>query len=118
MNFPYLDALEMERKIYHFSQAQGPALMMYTWLPLDGLAKAFAADSPEFRFYNPGRYIMPLYTFTFRSLDEKRLECLYMYRTNLISRRNIEALHAGCFRVLRHALAHPETTVEELFDHA
>ncbi|MBR5428385.1 MAG: hypothetical protein IK118_08545 [Clostridia bacterium] len=116
MNFPYIDALEMERKIYHFSQAQGPALMMYTWLPLDALAKEFGADNPEFRFYNPGRYIMPLYTFTFRSLDGKRLECLYMYRTNLICRADIEALHEGCFRILRYALAHPETTVEELFD--
>lgn len=116
MNFPYIDALEMERKIYHFSQAQGPALMMYTWLPLDALAKEFAGDQPEFRFYNPGRYIMPLYTFTFRSLDGKRLECMYMYRTNLISRKDIEALHDGCFRVLRHALAHPEATVDELFE--
>ncbi|MBQ6165311.1 MAG: hypothetical protein IJK23_12625 [Clostridia bacterium] len=116
MNFPYIDALEMERKIYHFSQAQGPALMMYTWLPLDALAKEFGADDPEFRFYNPGRYIMPLYTFTFRSLDGKRLECLYMYRTNLICRADIEALHEGCFRILRYALAHPETTIDELFN--
>ena len=118
MNFPYIDALNMERKIYHFSQAQGPALMMYTWLPIDTLAKEFGADSPEFRFYNPGRYIMPLYTFTFRSLDGTQLECLYMYRTNLISRENIEALHDGCFRVLRAALADPQTTVEKLFDAA
>ena len=116
MNFPYLDALNMERKIYHFSKTQGPALMMYTWLPLDALSKEFADKSPEFRFYNPGRYIMPLYTFTFRSLDGKRLECIYMYRTNLISRADIEALHNGCLDILRYAVDHPETTVEELFD--
>ena len=116
MNFPYIDALEMEREIYHFSKTQGPALMMYTWLPLDALAKAFGEDDPEFRFYNPGRYIMPLYTFSYLSLDGKRLECRYMYRTNLICRADIEALHEGCFRILRYALAHPETTIDELFE--
>ncbi|MBQ6020148.1 MAG: hypothetical protein IJL26_08220 [Clostridia bacterium] len=116
MNFPYIDALEMERKIYHFSQAQGPALMMYTWLPLDALSAEFANDAPDFRFYNPGRYILPLYTFSYLTLDGKRLECRYMYRTNLICRADIEALHEGCFRILRYALAHPDATIEELFD--
>ena len=115
MNFPYIDALEMEREMYHFSKAQGPALMMYTWLPTDELAARFGGGA-EFRLYSPGRYIMPLYTFTYMSFDGKRLECRYMYRTNLICRADIDALHEGCFRILRYAVDHPETRVEELFD--
>ena len=116
MSFPYIDALEMEREIYHFSKIQGPALMMYTWLPMDAIKGRFP-DAPDFRFYNPGRYILPLYTFSYPSTDGKRLECSYMYRTNLISEADIRYLHESSMRVLRYAIAHPDSTVSELFDY-
>ena len=115
MNFPYLDALELERKMYHFNRAQGPALMMYTWLPVDRLGECFDYDI-EYRGYALDRYIMPLYTFTFKVPNRDSIRFYYLYRTNTITASQIEALHAGCLDALRIGIAEPDITLGELYD--
>ncbi len=117
MNFPYLDALELERKMYHFNRAQGPALMMYTWLPVDRLGESFDYEI-EYRGYALDRYIMPLYTFTFKIPNRERIRFYYLYRTNTITASQIEALHAGCLDALRIGIENPDITLDALYDEA
>ncbi len=114
-NYPYLDALELERKMYHFNRAQGPALMMYTWLPVDRFGEAFGEEI-EYRGYALDRYIMPLYTFTFKVPDRESIRFYYLYRTNTISHAQIEALHEGCLQALRIGIADPDITLSALYD--
>ena len=114
-NFPYMDALELERKMYHFNRAQGPALMMYTWLPIDSMGQSFDC-AVEYRGYALDRYIMPLYTFTFKDPNDTKLHFYYLYRTNTITPQQIRALHDGCLRALRIGVGQPDLTVGELFD--
>ena len=114
-DFPYLDALELERKMYHFNRAQGPALMMYTWLPVDQLGESFDYEI-EYRGYALDRYIMPLYTFTFKIPNRDSIRFYYLYRTNTISRAQIEALHEGCLNALRLGIRNPDSTLDALYD--
>ncbi|MBQ7547605.1 MAG: hypothetical protein IJT41_11650 [Clostridia bacterium] len=114
-SFPYLDALELERKMYHFNRAQGPALMMYTWLPVEQLGTYFDEEI-EYRGYALDRYIMPLYTFTFKIPNREQIRFYYLYRTNTISMRQIHALHEGCLQALRLGIANPDMTLREIYD--
>ena len=114
-NFPYLDALELERKMYHFNRAQGPALMMYTWLPVEQLGEYFSEEI-EYRGYALDRYIMPLYTFTFKIPNREQIRFYYLYRTNTISPRQIRALHEGCLQALRLGIENPDRTLREIYD--
>ncbi len=116
-NFPYIDALDLERKMYHFNRAQGPALMMYTWLPVDKLGESFDYEI-EYRGYALDRYIMPLYTFTFKIPNRESIRFYYLYRTNTITPAQIEALHAGCLQALRIGIGNPDVTLAELYDEA
>ena len=115
MNFPYIDALDLERRMYHFNRAQGPALMMYTWLPVDRLGDCFDYGI-EYRGYALDRYIMPLYTFTFKIPHEDSIRFYYLYRTNTITPAQIEALHAGCLQALRIGIENPDITLGALYD--
>jgi hypothetical protein len=117
MDFPYVDALDLERKMYRFNKAQGPALMMYTWLPIDQLGESFDYEI-EYRGYALDRYIMPLYTFTFKIPNRDSIRFYYLYRTNTITPAQIEALHAGCLQALRIGIANPEITLDALYDEA
>lgn len=115
MNFPYIDALDLERKMYHFNRAQGPALMMYTWLPVEQLGDLFDYEI-EYRGYALDRYIMPLYTFTFKIPRKDSIRFYYLYRTNTITSAQIEALHAGALDALRIGIANPDITLSDLYD--
>lgn len=116
MNFPYLASRKIQQDIYGYSAAQGPSFMMYTWLPLARL-NIFGADTKEtFRGYNPGRYVMPLYTFSFVDPTDGGIDFYYMYRTNILKKEHIEALHRNAVRIIKAGIASPELTVEELFN--
>lgn len=116
MNFPYLGSRKIQQDIYGYSAAQGPSFMMYTWLPLGRLG-LFGDDVKEtFRGYNPGRYVMPLYTFSFVDPTDGGIDFYYMYRTNILSKENIEALHKNAVKVINAGVDSPELTVGELLD--
>ena len=115
MDFPYLDALELERKMYHFNRAQGPALMMYTWLPVDRLGESFDC-AVEYRGYALDRYIMPLYTFTYKIPQKNSIRFYYLFRTNTITLPQIQALHKGCLDALRIGIENPQITLADLYD--
>ncbi len=113
-NFPYMHTRVMQQKIFNFKTSQGPSFMMYTWLPLylpldDGIKIEFAG-------YNPGRYIMPLYAFSLPTQSDGGMDFYYMYRPNLISAENIDALHKNCVRVMVEGIENPDITIGELMD--
>ncbi len=116
MNFPYLASRKIQQDIYGYSAAQGPSFMMYTWLPLARLG-IFGDDTKEtFRGYNPGRYVMPLYTFSFVDPTDGGIDFYYMYRTNILTKEQIEKLHKNAVKVINAGVASPELTVKELLD--
>ena len=113
-NFPYLHARLMQQKIFNFKTSQGPSFMMYTWLPLylpvEGDIKV------EFAGYNPGRYIMPLYVFSLPTQSDGGMDFYYMYRPNLISENDIDALHHNCINVILRGIRNQDMTIGELMD--
>ncbi len=114
-NIPYFDVLDLERSLYNFRRIQGHPMMMYTWLPIDRLGDAFAEEI-EFRGYALDRYIMPLYTFTYKIPDRENIRFHYLYRTSIITTAQIKALHEGCLQALRIGIAHPDITIGALYD--
>jgi len=114
-NFPYMDALNVCRKIYHFGQAQGDALMMLTWLPLDKMNEIFGTKV-DLQWYPLDRYIMPLYTFTYINVELNQLQFEYRYRTNLISLQNINDLHESCIKAILMGIDNPDLTLREIYD--
>ena len=116
MNFPYLSSRKIQQEIYGYSAAQGPSFMMYTWLPLARL-NVFGPDVKEtFRGYNPGRYVMPLYAFSFVDPTDGGLDFYYMFRTNILKKEHIEALHKNALKAIDAGINAPETTVETLLE--
>ena len=58
--YPYITARDISRDIYNYNLIQGPACMMFSWIPIPvipDLPYAF-----DFKSYNLGRYFTPLYT--------------------------------------------------------
>lgn len=115
MNFPYLSSRAVQQEIYGYSAAQGPSFMMYTWLPLARLG-LFGDVKETFRGYNPGRYVMPLYTFSFVDPTDGGIDFYYMFRTNILKKEHIEALHNNAIKVIMSGVEAPELTVAELLD--
>ena len=116
MNFPYLASRKIQQDIYGYSAAQGPSFMMYTWLPLARLG-LFGDDVKEtFRGYNPGRYVMPLYTFSFVDPTDGGIDFYYMYRTNILKKQHIEQLHKNAVKIINAGIDSPTLTVKELLD--
>lgn len=112
-DFPYLSSRRIQQDIYGLSSAQGPSFMMYTWLPVGTRTEGLTVPS-EFNGYNLGRYVMPMYAFSFESGEDGGIDIVYMYRTNLISDANVRSLHANAVRYITAGIAAPETTVAEL----
>ena len=112
MNFPYLEARFLQQKIYGYATSQGPSCLMFSWLPI-GLAKSDFKF--EYKAYNLGRYTMPLYIFAVPNADGG-MDLYYMYRTNLITKEQIDLLHENAMRVIRMGTENPEITVGEILD--
>ncbi len=107
-DFPYLSSRRIQQDLYGLSASQGPSFMMFTWLPLDT-----AVTGAEFRGYNLGRYVMPMYAFSYVSADGG-IDIVYMYRPNIISAPDVFSLHENAVRYIKAGIAAPETTVSEL----
>ena len=112
--YPYITARDMSREMYNYSLIQGPACMMFTWIPLPidmDLGFKFRFD-----FHDLGRYFTPLYTICAPNPATGGITLNYMYRVKLSERHQIEKLHENALKVILKGIENPETTVKEMLD--
>lgn len=113
-DFPYMSSRRIQQDLYGLSAAQGPSFMMYTWLPVNN-SEAFGDIPYEFKGYNIGRYIMPMYAFSFVNNKDGGIDIFYMYRTNILSEKNVTDLHENAIKYISAGIANPDMTVDELY---
>ena len=70
----------------------------------------------EFRGYNLGRYVMPLYTFAMIDAKTGCLKFSYLHRTNMISVKHIKDLQEGTIRAIMSGIDNPDITIGEILD--
>lgn len=115
MNYPYMDCRRLVQELYSYSMTASPSCMMFTWLPIspDALGEGVAF---KLEGYNLGRYIMPLYAFAAPNASQGTIDMYYLYRTSVISKEQIAALHKNTVKVLQAGIKNPEQTVGDLLD--
>ena len=113
--YPYITARDMSRDMYNYSLIQGPACMMFSWIPvpLDTATMGFKFD---FKTYDLGRYFTPLYAICSPDPKDKGINLNYMYRIKLSKKEDIEALHANAMKVIMAGIENPQITMKELLD--
>lgn len=113
--YPYISARDMSREMYNFSLIQGPACLMFSWIPVpinqDNLGFKF-----DFRTYDLGRYFTPLYAICSPDPKDKGINLNYMYRIKLSKKEDIEALHENTMKVIMAGIENPQITMKELLD--
>lgn len=114
LDYPYIAARDLSRDMYNYNLIQGPACMMFTWLPLPiDLEVGFEY---EFKLYDLGAYFTPLYTICSPDPKDKGINMNYLYRYKLSEQSQIEALHKNALNVILKGIENPEITVGELLD--
>ena len=113
--YPYITARDMSREMYNYSLIQGPACMMFSWIPvpLDTGTDGYKFD---FKTYDLGRYFTPLYTICSPDPKDKGINLNYMYRIKLSKPDDIEALHRNAVKVILKGIENPQITMKELLD--
>ena len=112
--YPYGLALNISREIYDYNLFQGPACMMFSWIPVPiGPLVPFKFD---FRGYNLGRYFTPLYVITHPDPETQGIKCEYMYRVKLATKEDINALHENAVKTVLAGIENPDITIGELLD--
>lgn len=112
--YPYGLALNLSREIYNYSIFQGPACMMFSWIPVPiGSLVPFKFD---FRGYNLGRYFTPLYVITHPDPETQGIKCEYMYRVKLATSEDIEKLHENMVKTVIAGIENPNIKIGELLD--
>ena len=114
MDYPYLECRELVRRLFNYSPFQASSTMMFSWFPLN--SNTMNGWNYEFCGYNLGRYIMPLYSFAMVDATDGCLKFAYLYRTNMISEENMNALHDGTIKALVKGVENPDITIGELLD--
>lgn len=112
--YPYITARDMSRDIYDYNLIQGPACMMFSWIPVP-----IVPDSKyniDFKTYNLGRYFTPLYVISTPNPKTRGIDMHYMYRVKLSTPGDIEALHANAVKVVLEGIENPDITIGELLD--
>lgn len=113
--YPYITARDMSRDMYNYSLIQGPACMMFSWIPvpidLGEINMKF-----DFKTYDLGRYFTPLYTICSPDPKDKGINLNYMYRVKLSQPEDIEALHENAMKVIMAGIENPDITIKELLD--
>jgi hypothetical protein len=113
--YPYITARDMSRDMYNYSLIQGPACMMFSWIPvpidLNDIGVKF-----DFKTYDLGRYFTPLYTICSPDPKDKGINLNYMYRIKLSQKEDIEALHENALKVIMAGIENPQITMKELLD--
>ncbi len=114
-DYPYINAREISRRMYNYSLLQGPACLMFSWIPipfdLDGYGLKI-----EFKTYDLGRYFTPLYVICSTDPSDKGFNLNYMYRIKLSNKEQIQALHENTVKVILAGIENPDITVGELLD--
>lgn len=113
-SYPYITARDMSRDIYDYNMIQGPACMMFSWIPVPILP-----DMPfkiDFQTYNLGRYFTPLYVISSPDPKDFGINMNYMYRVKLSTAGDIEALHANAVKTVLAGIENPQITIKELLD--
>ena len=114
MTFPYITARDMSREIYNYNMIQGPACMMFSWIPVP--INEFKEMNISFCTYNLGAYFTPLYTICFPNPETMGLTMSYMYRTKLSTPADIDALHKNAVKAIVAGISNPDITIGELLD--
>lgn len=114
LSLPYTEALALSRQVFETSALQGPACLMFSWIPVP--IGEYADFKFEFKTYNLGRYFSPLYVICFPDPETQGLHLHYMFRTKLISQDDIDALHKNMIKVLLAGIENPDITIGELLD--
>ena len=112
--FPYGLALQISRDIYNYKAIQGPACMMFSWIPVPPMN-----DLPfkiDFTAYNLGRYFTPLYVITHPDPETQGIRINYMYRVKLSTEADINALHENTVRTILAGIENPDITIGTLLD--
>lgn len=113
-DYPYITARDLSRDIFNYNMIQGPACMMFSWIPVP-----IIPDLPfsfDFKTYNLGRYFTPLYTICSPDPKDFGININYMYRVKLSTAADIEALHANSLKVVLAGIENPNLTIGQLLD--
>lgn len=116
LSYPYITARDLSRDLFDYGLIQGPACMMFSWLPIPINMFKELDMKVEYKFYNLGRYFTPLYTICHPDPEDLSISCNYMYRVKLVSQNDIEALHRNAVNVILKGIENPDITVKELLD--
>lgn len=112
--YPYGLALGLSREIYNYNLFQGPACMMFSWIPVPiGMNTSLKFN---FRGYNLGRYFTPLYVITQPDPETMGITVQYMYRVKLANARDIENLHENAVRTILEGIENPNVKIGTLLD--
>lgn len=113
--FPYGLALQLSREIYNYKVVQGPACMMFSWIPIPLLEEKLPFKI-DFQAYNLGRYFTPLYVISYPDPVSKGIRINYMYRVKLSTEADIEALHENAVKTIIAGIENPDIKIGELLD--
>ncbi len=114
LTYPYTTARDQFREIYNYSLIQGPAALMFSWLPIP--VTEFKDFKFDFRTYNLGRYFSPLYAICYPDPRSEAIAMHYMYRVKLITPDDLKALHNNTVKIIEMGINNPEITIGELLD--
>ncbi len=114
LDYPYIKARDMSRDMYNYSLIQGPACMMFSWIPfpIDTEAKI----EYEVKIHDLGAYFTPLYTICSPDPVDKGINMNYLYRHKLSTEQQIVDLHEDALKVILAGINNPNITVKELLD--
>lgn len=114
LDYPYIKARDMSRDVYGYNLIQGPACMMFTWLPIPiDVDMGFKFN---FQIHDLGAYFTPLYTICSPDPATKGIKMTYLYRHKLSTQAQIEKLHENALKTIIAGIENTDITVGELLD--
>ena len=114
LTYPYTTARDQFREMNNYSLIQGPASLMFSWLPVP--VTEFTDFKFDFKTYNLGRYFSPLYAICYPDPQNCTIALHYMYRVKLVSPADLKLLHTNTEKIIDKAVENPEITIGELLD--
>ncbi len=114
LDYPYITARDMSRDIYNYSLIQGPACMMFSWIPLP--LDADIGFKYSVQLHDLGAYFTPLYTICSPDPSDKGINMSYLYRHKLSTEDQIKKLHENALKTILAGIENPDITVGELLD--
>lgn len=114
-DYPYIYALGLSRQMYGYSSIQGPACLMFSWIPVP-FELGDIKFKIQFKTYDLGRYFTPLYVICSTDPTDRGFNLNYMYRVKLSNKEHMQALHKNAVKVILAGIENPDITVGELLD--